>query len=193
VIKHLLTIALLCVLAGTLSAQKQIYKIEWKGDSIGYLEAEKSTQGGLTRFELKSISEFSIVFSFHMFTEYLSVYRDNQLLNAISRSTLNEKERSLTKTKYVDDFYEIEMDGELNRLKREISESIATLYFSPPSSGEIFSERHGTFCKIEKVKDNHYRLIKPDNRMNDYIYSRNGCEEVHVELAMANVRLKRIL
>ncbi len=192
--KELLAIiVLLFTLSGTTDAQKQIYKIEWKGDSIGYLVAEKSIHGGLTRIELTSISEFSMLFTFHMATEYLSVYRDDQLLNAVSRSTLNEKERSLTRTKYIENFYEIEIDGEINKMQREISESIATLYFTRPSGGEVFSERHGTFCKVEKVGEYHYRLIKPDNRVNDYIYSQKGCEEVMVELAMANVRLKRIM
>lgn len=181
------------LISGTAHAQKQIYKIEWKGDSIGYLIAEKSDHGGLTRIELTSVSEFSMILSFHMYTEYLSVYRDDQLLSALSRSTLNDKERSLTKTKYVEDFYEIIRDGEALKIRKEISESIATLYFTPPSGQEIFSERHGTFCRIEKLDENHYRLTKPDNRTNDYKYAKGGCDEVLVELAMASVRLKRIL
>ncbi len=128
-----------------------------------------------------------------MQTEYLSVFRDDQLLSALSRSTLNKKERSNTQTKYVDDFYEITQDGEINRIKKEISESIATLYFKPPTGQEVYSERHGVFCRIEKVSDTHFRLIKPDDRVNDYRYSSRGCDEVHVELAMANILLKRIM
>lgn len=181
------------MVAGTAMAQKHVYKVEWKGDSIGYLIAEKSDHGGLTRIELTSITEFSLLFSFHMSTEYLSVYRDNHLLSSLSRSMLNDKERNLTKTKYMDEFYHIEKDGEVERISEEIKESIATLYFNPPNGNEIFSERHGTFCKVEKIADNHYRLYKPDNRTNDYLYTSRGCQEVTVELAMAEVRLKRIL
>lgn len=128
-----------------------------------------------------------------MSTDYLSVFKNDKLQSALSRSTLNDKERSLTRTKYINEFYEIEVDGETSRLTKEISESIATLYFDPPENNEVFSERHGEFCRIEKVNDNHYRLIKPDNRINNYHYSKGQCREVQVELAMADIVFKRIL
>lgn len=191
--KILIILVPLLVIVSHCQAQKHTYKIEWKGDSIGYLIAEKTKQGTLTTIELTSVSEFSIIISFQMETEYLSVFRNDQMLSALSRSILNNKERSNTKTKYVNDFYEITQDGEIERIEKAISESIATLYFTPPTGQEVYSERHGIFCKIKKISENHYRLIKPDDRVNDYKYSTRGCDEVQVELAMANILLKRIL
>jgi hypothetical protein len=188
---YLLILALFC--AGSSVAQKQIYKIEWKGDSIGYLIANKSKSGELTKIELISETTFSILFSFDVVTDYLSVYRNNKLLSAISKSTLNDKERSLTQTKYIQDYYEVIVDGDKKRMEREISESIATMYYDPPNVNEIYSERHGVFCKVEKVSPTHYRLIKPDNRINNYHYLNGECHKVEVELAMAEIVLQRIL
>lgn len=190
--KRLLFLFFLSVLTTTLPAQRHLFKIEWKGDSIGYLLAEKTISQGLTTFNLKSVSEFSMILTFNMIAEYNAVYHDGQLLSATSRNLLNDKERSSSRIKYLKDNYEITVDGDSKTLNAVITESIATMYFSPPTGSSVFSERYGQFCPIRKVSNDHYQLVKPDDRINDYIYSNGSCQKIMVDLAMAEVSITRI-
>ncbi len=188
------TLSLLFVLtfSSSLHAQQHIYRVNWKGDSIGYLIAEQKRQGSLTTYELKSHTRFSMMVSFDMLTEYYSVFKDGQLLSATSENTMNDKRRSYSTVKLLEDRYQVSVDEEERIEHKEIPESIATLYFFPPKNGQIFSERHGTFCQIRQKAPNHFTLIKPDDRENHYYYRNGVCTRVEVHLPLATIELDKI-
>jgi len=187
-----LTIISITLLISHAQAQRHVYRVNWKGDSIGYLIAEQKQRGSMTTYELRSHTKFSMMFSFDMITEYYTVFRDGMLLSATSENTMNDKRRSFSSVKLLDDKYQVKVDDEERYEYGHIPESIATMYFFPPSNGNIFSERYGIFCEVEKQNSNHYTLVKPDNRKNHYYYKNGVCTRVEVNLALATIQLDKI-
>ncbi len=183
---------MLILVSSSLYSQRHVYRIDWKGDSIGYLIAEQSESGSLTTFDLKSRTKFSFLLSFDMYTEYYSVYRDGFLLSASSENTVNDKRKSHSSIKYLEDIYHIQVDDEGRKEKMVISESISTMYFRPPTDGKIFSERFGEFCSIQKSAPQTFVLTKPDDRKNHYFYENGICTRVEVDLPLATIELHKI-
>lgn len=177
---------------GMLAAQSFTYKITWRGDSIGYLRADRDTNGSFITYELVSKTSFSFLLSYSMLTEYHSVYKDGQLLTASSNNFVNDKKKDYSKIKYLEDAYQIEVNKDFREEVLEINESISTLYFKPPVKNMIFSERHGILCQIEKSGTNAYDLVKPDDRINTYYYKNGICEKVLINLALATIELQKI-
>ena len=189
----ILSFLILVSIPGSILAQQHIYRVKWKGDSIGYLIAEQKRSGSLTTFELKSRTQFSMLLSFDMYTEYYAVYRDGQLLSATSENILNDKRKSHSTVKWLENKYIITVDDEKHHESSEITESISTLYFFPPANGRIFSERHGIFCEIRRESPKMITLVKPDERLNHYYYDDKGvCTRAEVNLALATIQLEMI-
>jgi hypothetical protein len=130
--------------------------------------------------------------SFDMETEYYTVFKDGKMLSATSKNTMNEKQRSYSTVKLLEDHYRVNVDKKERIERGVIPESIATIYFEPPKNGRIFSERHGMYCAVEKQNPSHYTLIKPDNRENHYFYENGVCTRVEVNLALATIRLEKV-
>ncbi|MCA6078674.1 DUF6134 family protein [Fulvivirga sedimenti] len=172
--------------------QQHIYRIDWKGDSIGYLIAEQSKSGSLVTFDLKSRTKFSFLMSFDMYNEYYSVYRDGKLLSASSENTVNNKRKSHSSVKFLEEMYHIQVDDKDRIEEMIISESISTLYFRPPVKAKIFSERYGQFCSIQRSDSQTFVLIKPDDRKNHYFYENGICTRVEVDLPLATIELNKI-
>ncbi|MEJ2006284.1 MAG: hypothetical protein P8X57_15275 [Cyclobacteriaceae bacterium] len=187
-----LTVLFLSSIFFSAHAQRHVYRVNWKGDSIGYLIAEQKQRGSLTTYELRSRTKFSLMFSFDMVTEYYSVFRDGQLLSATSENTMNDKRRSFSSIKWLENRYRVMVDEEEHFEDKIIPESIATLYFFPPENESIFSERYGIFCRMERNNTDHYTLIKPDDRKNHYYYENGVCTRIEVNLALATIHMDKI-
>ena len=173
-------------------AQSITYKVTWKGDSIGYLKAEKDRSGPFITYELKSETAFSFLLSYSMETQYHSVYKEGQLLTASTKNFVNEKQKDHSRIKYLDNAYEIVVNDKSRTDVIRIDESIATLYFAPPKRDTIFSERFGETLTIKKSGGNSYDLVKPDKRINTYFYRNGICERVKINLALATIELIKI-
>lgn len=174
------------------SAQTLTYKVTWKGDSIGYLRAEKDKSGPFVTYELKSETAFSFLLSYSMLTKYHSVYKDGRLLNASSNNFVNDKQKGYSKITFLKDSYKIEVNKEVRTEAFNIDESISTLYFDPPKKSSIFSERHGILCDIRNMGNGAFDLVKPDDRINTYYYRNGICERVKIHLALATIELQKI-
>jgi hypothetical protein len=180
---------LLCL---QVQAQSITYKVTWRGDSIGYLRAEKDRSGPFVTYELKSETAFSFLLSYSMQTQYHSVYKEGQLLTASTKNFVNDKQKDHSQIKYLDNAYQIEVNDKSRKDVLKIDESIATLYFAPPKGNSIFSERFGEKLTITKSGGSSYDLIKPDKRVNTYFYKNGVCERVKINLALASIELIKI-
>ena len=173
-------------------AQKLVYRIDYKKDSIGYMVAKRSTSNNKIIYELQTNTSFSLVLDFNHTAYYKAEYENNILTEALSENFLNEKERSKTTVKFQEGKYIIKKDDESTVEKAPIHESIASLYFNVPVEDEVFSEKHGQFFSIRKVSHTEYELIKPDDRINVYYFKNGFCDKVEVNMSMATVYLTRI-
>ncbi|MBL6446117.1 hypothetical protein JMN32_07350 [Fulvivirga sp. 29W222] len=176
----------------TTHAQKLIYRIDYKEDSIGYMIAKKSFANNKVIYELETKAKFKLILNFNHTAYYKAEYENNVLKESLSENFLNEKQRSKTTAKLLKGNYNIKKGDELKIENRLISESIAYLYFNAPLKKEIFSEKHGQFCPIRKVSQNKYELLKPDNQINVYHFRNGICDKVEVNTSMATVYLTRI-
>ncbi|UII33891.1 hypothetical protein LVD17_08695 [Fulvivirga ulvae] len=173
-------------------AQKLVYRINYKEDSIGYMIAKKSLSNNKVTYELETRTKFSLVLSFNHTAYYKAEYENDVLTASLSEDFLNEKEQSKTTATLQHGRYTIKKDDEIKTESSPIHESIAYLYFNAPLKGEIFSEKHGQFCPIRQVASNKYELIKPDERVNVYYFKNGLCHKVEVNTSMATVYLTRI-
>lgn len=173
-------------------AQKLVYRIDYKEDSIGYMIAKKSLAYDKVTYELETRAKFSLVLSFNHTAYYKAEYENDVLTKSLSEDYLNEKEQSKTTATLQHGKYTIKKDDQIKTERSPIHESIAYLYFNAPIKREIFSEKHGQFCQIRKVSNNKYELVKPDDRVNIYYFKNGLCDKVEVNTSMATVYLTRI-
>lgn len=189
---NMLALIFLISLTIPITAQRLVYRVEYKDDSIGYLIAERKNIGPRTVYQLESRTNINMLLSFNHYAYYRSEYENDILVDARTESFLNEKENTVTSTSYENGTYLIKKDNSIFRQSAPIFESIATLYFNKPKSTKIFSERHGSFCAISKVNDQQFELVKPDNRKNIYYFQGDQCDKATLNLPLATVYLVRI-
>ncbi|ELR69793.1 hypothetical protein C900_04640 [Fulvivirga imtechensis AK7] len=173
-------------------AQKLVYRVEYKDDSIGYLIAERKNVGSKTIYQLESRTNINMLFSFNHYAYYRSEYENDMLVDARTESFLNDKGNTTTSTTYENGTYLIKKDKTTSKQSAPIYESIAALYFNRPRNSRIFSERHGSFFAISKVNERQFELIKPDNRRNIYYFDGDQCDKATLNLPLATVYLVRI-
>lgn len=190
---RLILIAILfSAISHTSIGQELVYRIEYKEDSIGYLKATKTEYDHKVIYELESHTSFSLLLKFNHNALYKSEYENGMLTDALTQSFLNEKERSFTTISHKNGKYIINKDGETLHEISPIHESIAALYFNRPKTNQVFSERHGFFCRIKKINNQQFELIKPDDRKNVYFFEGDICSKATINVPMATVYLVKV-
>lgn len=192
-ISRLILIAILfSIFSHTSIGQELVYRIEYKEDSIGYLKATKTEYDHKVIYELESQTSFSLLLKFNHNALYKTEYENGILTDALTESYLNEKERSLTKISHKNGKYVIKKDSKTFHETSPIHESIAALYFNKPKNNKVFSERHGSFCSINKINNQQFELIKPDDRKNVYFFDGDICSKAIINVPMATVYLVKV-
>ncbi|UII28017.1 hypothetical protein LVD15_06220 [Fulvivirga maritima] len=174
-------------------AQEHIYRVEWKGDSIGYMIAQKNVEGNITDYSIESKTKISMLLSFELSSSYQSQYESDHLKQSYCKNILNKKVKGETTVSYNGSGYQIKQKDEDDRvLTKSIKESIAALYFNEPKLSEVFSENYASFCAIKKLEDHTYELTKPDNNTNLYYFENGQCVGVTVHLNLATIKMTKI-
>ncbi|MBL3654765.1 DUF6134 family protein [Fulvivirga sediminis] len=174
-------------------AQEHIYRVEWKGDSVGYMIAKKKVQGPITNYSIESKSKISMILSFEVNSSYKSQYENNRLSNSYCKNILNQKVKGETSVHFNGSEYLIKQKDEEDQVvKKRITESIAALYFNEPKLNEIFSENHGSFCPIKKIEDHTYELTKPDKDTTLYYFENGECVHVTAHMGIATIKMIKI-
>lgn len=191
--RKLLTFYIFISLSPSLGAQSYIYQIEWKGDSVGNMIVNKKVVENRDVYSIKSNVSVSFILGFDIASEYESVYSNGILVEAKTHHTLNDKTRSKSAvTKTASGYLVIVDDEKKNVDDIDIRESITTLYFQLPTSDQIFSERFGTWCKLDNTGVNEYTLHKPDGKKNLYRYRDNKCIEAEIHTAFITIKVRRL-
>ena len=79
---HMYYIPVCCLLlvftVPNLNGQEMRYQIDWKGDSIGYMEASRLVEDSLEHISMYSKSKVSIIFSFRIGSEFDATYVEGE-------------------------------------------------------------------------------------------------------------------
>lgn len=179
-------------MAANAYGQRLTYKIEWKGDSVGYLKAVHTKNSNRSVYEIESITKVRFLFMFTFAYTYRSVYNDHHLVSGRVTSRVNDREKRSTIEKS-GTIYRINVDDEKSSYAKKITFSIPPLYFTEPiGRSSIFSERFGQVLSLKKTGSHRYELHKPDDRKNYYTYSGGRCTNVEIQNRMGTVYLQLV-
>ena len=186
--------ATLLLLCGLMTAQSLQYDVIWKGDSIGYVHAQKFDSADYSIYTIDSEVTFWFFGSKRLEYRYHTLYHYDELIRASTRYLKNGNLKSTSQVIRNDSGYEISQDGEKipKSTLESINGSINTIYHQEPGhKEEIFSERFGQLLPIESPHANRYVLTKPDGRTTTYEYVNGICERVLVDHFFARFTFER--
>ncbi len=164
-------------------SQEMMYTTSWKNDSIGYLKAEREQVQDSEYYNINSITEFRVLFSFSLNYQYENEYRNGKLYSASANNSLNQKDRDQSSIIWQNNHYVLSVNDKTEKLKdQDIWFTVSKLYYYEPIEvNTIFSERFGKFLTLEKLEQGKYVLTKPDGRKNIYYYDKGICRKVIVD------------
>ncbi|MDX1940344.1 MAG: DUF6134 family protein [Saprospiraceae bacterium] len=169
-------------------AQDLTYHIFVGKKHAGILKAQMNKlEGDLFKLHLESNTDFTLV---EIYTLLEAEYRNGQLQRASNLQKVNGKVKNTSQITWIGNQYKISLAGEERFLQKNIVFSVAMLYhIEPQGVNNIFSERFGVFCKINKTASNQYELEMPDGKITKYLYSNGICTEMQSDHTLANIRL----
>lgn len=193
--KTFLILFVLFLISVLANSQSLIYKIVWKGDSIGYIESKVRHNDNYKIYLLESKAHFSVLIKFELQNDYSAKFVNDTLVQTRTISKLNGNERTNTIVNRKSNKYHVVSDGEEWMLEQDhIDFTISMLYFNEPAGkSEIFSERYGKFLELKNISDKTFELTKPNGRKNIYTYGIEGiCQRVEVDNAFTKFYFKLI-
>ncbi|MEO1052037.1 MAG: DUF6134 family protein [Bacteroidota bacterium] len=192
--KNALSLAVVFTVASLLAshttqAQRLTYKVVWKGDSIGYLIADKQVNGNSIHYDIDSEVKIKFFFGAIVNYTYNSHFKNGILMMAETENLMNKKRRSHSIVERIDKDYKLLVDKKEKLMEdTEISSSISAMYYEEPVGLEsIFSERYAVFSPIKLIEPGKYELTKPDGRKNYYHYKNGDCIEVQVNNTLTTI------
>lgn len=192
---YLILLVPMAVLTSASAQETLSFKVVWRGDSIGYFETQTRDSSSYQLYNINSEVAFWLFGKRRLYYNYRTVYDTSSLLRASSINTLNGSVRSSSAVFRTKGGYDIFIDDkEEQRLEDlEIFYSVSKLYYEEPVGvEEVFSERYGTFMKVEVVEPNKYKVEKPGGRYNIYTFVDGKCTLVEVNNWIAKFYFKRI-
>lgn len=179
-------------LSSSLYAQTLKYQVIWKGDSIGYIIAKRTLGTNHIDYHIKTEASVSFVFDFKMITDFTTQYENGILKHASTKSKLNKKDKHFSNIRKEGNTYAIETEKGTSQFRKLIKESVVSMYFNEPKGQEIFSERYGKMCEIEKTETGKYDLRKPDGRINSYYFKDGVCQGGKINLSLTSFIFQKI-
>ncbi|WP_250436042.1 DUF6134 family protein [Hanstruepera flava] len=171
-----LIIVLLCVQIVIGQTETKHFNIIHDGKSLGTLDASKTTNGDITIYESDTKIKYHLVVAIDIVYGYYVSFNDGNLREAKANITVKGNPKTNTKTIVTNTGYNFYSDNELQRHIPEtsINHSIVQLLFEEPVGlSRIYSEEHGTFHTIKKIKDNTYVKTTSNGHKSTYHY-KNG-------------------
>ncbi len=172
---------LMPLLFGTSPAPLQ-YDIVFNNNTIGRLAVTATATDMGVRYRADGLVVVHLLGEKSMKTLITSTYHGNLLTESSFLDQLNGKTKHDARVSREGTGYRIRVNEDLSRLvNRRINYSTSSLYYQEPVGiSEVFSERHGQFCKLLPVGSHTYELTQPDGRKNRYRYAKGACQEVEV-------------
>ena len=175
-------------------AQSVHYKIIWRGDSVGYINAYRFDSINFEVYKLKSEVSFWFFGRRFIKSEYSEVFKDQQLISSETRYFKDDKLREKCSTIFLDSAYDITLNGiKQPSISDPIKISTTTLLFKKPEvTKAIYSERFGVMMDFKKINDSSFRIEKANGRFNVYSFENEICKRIEVDNFFATLFFVRI-
>jgi hypothetical protein len=173
------------------------FKVDFKGNSIGTLEAVLEQTGNTIRKDIKSNTDTRIlVMAIHVESEIEAVDEDGVLLQgtAYRHSNRGTEDVHSQVKKIGTNSYQVERNNVITMLENQLIDfSVADLYFKEPvSKSLIFSNMYGQFLPIKRLGPGKYEVVSPDKNASTYTYLDGKLSSVEVELELGKLILTRM-
>ncbi len=119
------------------------------------------------------------------------------LKTALSSQQVNGKLKEKTNTVHTSDSYHVTFadakssSKETVKVPHPINHTITSLYYREPVNlKQIYSDRFGKMCPVQKVATGAYDIVMPDGKKTRYTYADGQCHEVQSEIVGLNLIFK---
>ncbi len=160
--------------------QQLNYKIVQDGDDIGWLQLEKYISGNTLNLLLISEINTRFVFRINVSAKETSTFENGRMIFSSQFRKTNGTTKVDKQTKLIADKYEVQENGEKERLSFPfIGTNLLSLYFYEPAGTTIvYCDKHECFLKISKTDDGGYSVKFPDGNSNCYYYKGGICNKI---------------
>ena len=164
-------------------AQTVHYKIIWRGDSVGYINAYRFDSANFDVYKLKSEVSFWFFGRRLIRSEYSQIFKEQQLVSSEAKYFKDDKLRENCSTIFQNSQYDITLNGEKQPpIADPIKVSTTTLLFTKPEVvTAVYSERFGVMMDWEMINDSSFRIKKANGRYNIYSFEKRICKRIKVD------------
>lgn len=192
---------LLLVLAGCMAAvlvfsqeRKLEYQVKRKGEVVGTVLFRQVRIDSDTRMYLQSDIKFRFIFLLSAKVQEEVVFRNGVMVQSAVYRKMNGNEKMNKKTESTGHSYVVH-NGRVREVLKEypIRHTMISLYiYEPRDYSTVYSDSFQQFLAIQKLADQHYKIILPDGSYNEYFYANGICRrvEVHHSMYRATFELK---
>lgn len=173
------------------AGQAIVYDILLAGKSVGELSISPSRSGNGDHLRVRGAID-----TFMYDVVYISEnqYENGVLKASMSSQEVNGKLKEKTSTVKTADRYRVTMvEGqaaarEAAPIAHPINYTVTSLYYwEPLNMKQIYSDRYGAMCAVQRVDAGAYDVVMPDGKKTRYTYVEGQCREVKSHIAGLNL------
>ena len=176
-------------------AQAVIYDILLAGRAVGELTITPArTSGGGEHLKVRGAID---TFMYDVVYVGENRFENGLLKTALSSQEVNGKLKEKTNTVQNSESYQVTFADakstakETARVPHPINHTVTSLYYREPINlKQIYSDRYGKMCPVEKVSAGAYDVEMPDGKKTRYTYAQGQCHEVRTEIVGLNLIFK---
>lgn len=143
------------------------------GKSLGTLDASKTTDGEITIYKSHTKINYHLIVPIDIDYKYNVSFNDNELREAKAIIVVKGNEKINAKTILTSTGYNFYSGDELkyNIPKQAINHSVIQMLFEEPVGlTKIYSEEHGDFHTLKKIKEHTYTKTTTKGNKSTYYY-----------------------
>ncbi|GHB68371.1 hypothetical protein GCM10007390_22160 [Persicitalea jodogahamensis] len=191
--KLIITLAFgLVLLHPPASSQSVVYDILLAGRSVGELTITPPRSGdGADHFRVRGAID---TFLYDVVYVSENRFENGVLKTSMSSQEVNGKLKEKTNTVQTTGNYRVTFaEGnsaatETTQIPHPINYTVTSLYYREPlNMKQIYSDRYGKMCSVQKVATGAYEVMMPDGKKTLYHYSQGQCREVKSQIAGLNL------
>ncbi len=177
------------------TGQAIVYDILLAGRTVGQLTITPSRSGeGADHLRVRGA-----INTFLYDVVYISENRfeNGVLKTSMSSQEVNGKLKEKTNTVHTSDRYRVtfvddQADAkEIARILHPINHTVTSLYYREPlNMKQIYSDRYGEMCAVQKVAAGAYDVVMPDGKKTRYTYAQGQCREVKSQIMGLNLTFR---
>ncbi|MPR35736.1 DUF6134 family protein [Salmonirosea aquatica] len=188
----LLLVLLLVLLQVPARSQAIIYDILLAGRAVGELTITPSRgSDGSENLRVRGAID---TFLYDVVYVGENRFEKGVLKTALSSQEVNGKLKEKTNTVQTSDIYHVTFadaksaSKETAQVPHPINHTVTSLYYREPVNlKQIYSDRFGKMCPVQKVGTSAYEIVMPDGKKTRYTYADGQCREVQSEIVGFNL------